>query len=142
MKTLVLITAFLLSLAACQMNNQLPDGILPEGKMKAVLWDMMRADQFLNDFVFSRDTSLDKQQESIRLYQQVLASHKISKKELKQSINYYLAHTGKLKAILDSITLRSPSQQSVVPINSDTPVTRHQKDTVAVKKRQPKLQVQ
>ncbi|MBM3415454.1 MAG: DUF4296 domain-containing protein [Bacteroidetes bacterium] len=142
MKNLIVTGALLLWLAACQNKKQLPEGVLPEGKMKALLWDMMRADQFLNDFVFSRDTSLDKQKESIRLYRQVLALHKVSKKDLQQSMSYYLAHQDKFKAILDSVAVRSPSRPSLVPDTAITPVSPGKKDTVAIRRIPQKLQAQ
>ena len=52
--------------------------ILPQKKMQAVLWDMMRADQFLTDYVLNKDSSLNKITESLKYYQQIFAIHKIT----------------------------------------------------------------
>lgn len=72
--------------------------------MQAVLWDMMRADQFLADYVLNKDTSLKKDETRFNMYQQVFAIHKIDKEIYQRSLNYYMDHPDLLKVILDSIS--------------------------------------
>ncbi len=60
--------------------------------MQAVLWDLMRADQFLADYVFNKDSSLDKTTESLKYYQKIFAIHKVSKEEFQESFSFYQAH--------------------------------------------------
>lgn len=102
-------------LLACGGRNNLPKGVLSEKKMTEVLWDVMQADQFLTDFVFSRDTaqSLDKRKETIRLYRRIFASHKISEETFRQSFAYYKSRPEKLKVVLDSVA-NSKNTRSVV----------------------------
>jgi hypothetical protein len=78
--------------------------ILPQEKMQAVLWDMMRADQFLADYVLNKDTSLKKDEERYRMYQQVFIIHKIDKEIYQRSLSYYQAHPDLLKVMLDSLS--------------------------------------
>lgn len=68
------------------------------------MWDMMRADQFLNDFVLNKDSNLNKTSESIRYYQEVLAVHRISAKEFQKSFSYYRSHPVLFRAIMDSLS--------------------------------------
>lgn len=73
-------------------------------QMQAVLWDMMRADQFLADYVLNKDTSFKKDEKRFNMYHQVFAIHKIDKEIYQRSLNYYLDHPDLLKVILDSIS--------------------------------------
>jgi hypothetical protein len=104
---LIVFTFFLLS--ACKSKNVVPSGVLPQKKMQAVLWDMMRADQFLADYVLNKDTSLKQDKESINLYQQILSINKITQEDFLNSFSYYKSHPLLLKAIMDSIA-NAPAQ--------------------------------
>jgi hypothetical protein len=65
---------------------------------------MMRADQFLGNFVFNKDSSLDRNTESIKLYGKVFALHEISKEQFKKSFSFYKSHPALFKAIMDSLS--------------------------------------
>lgn len=104
---------------SCGRRNEKPAGLIPEEKMTRMVWDMMRADQFLTDFVFSRDTSVDKLAESLRLYNRIFEIHKVSKQEFLTSFNYYRAEGGPLKAILDSVSNR-PNTSLSLPAPEDS----------------------
>ncbi len=103
MKTVVLVLFVSISLAACKNRNHIPNRILKPAKMQAVLWDMVRADQLLNDNILKKDSSLNRVTESIKLYQQVFHIHSISKEKFQQSFSFYRTHPGLLKVILDSL---------------------------------------
>lgn len=138
MRTILLIAHCCLLLSACRNKEKIPGHVLPREKMQAVLRDMMRADQFLADFVFSRDTSLDKKAESTRFYRTVLGIHHVSKEEFQQSFSFYRSHPVLLKVILDSIGSQQrddPSQrygQPAVPTGTDTTSSQKQKRPLPV----------
>ena len=71
--------------------------------MQAVVWDMMRADQFVTILYLEKDSTLDRNTESIKLYQQVFRIHQISKEEFQQSLSFYRSHPALLKVIMDSL---------------------------------------
>lgn len=91
------------------------------------MWDIMRADQFLADFVFSKDTSVDKKKESLAIHGQIFSLHKISAEEFQRSFNYYKDHPALMKSIMDSIgagkskkrftetTLPAPVNDTIAP---------------------------
>ncbi len=108
-------------LAACKKKDKIPGNVLPQKKMQAVLQDMMRADQFLTDFVFSKDTSLDKKTESVKIYRQVFATHQVSKEEFQQSFTFYRSHPELLKAIMDSIGANKQTAQTAIPTGTTPP---------------------
>jgi hypothetical protein len=91
-------------MAGCKNKDRIPQGVLPHDKMQAVLRDMMRADQFLSDYVVSKDSALNKDSVRIEYYKQVFAIHKISKNEFGQSFAWYKNHPAHLQPVMDSIS--------------------------------------
>lgn len=116
---------------ACSRKDEIPPGVMPAPRMTEVLFDVMRADQFLVNFVFIRDTSLNKRNESIRLYRDIFRSHHTTREEFQQSMNYYLAHPRQFRSILDSISAKSPEPPPAPEIVPQPGVIA--KDTLAKK---------
>jgi Domain of unknown function (DUF4296) len=112
MKSGLLIFLFILSFAGCKSRDKIPKNILPQSEMETVLWDMIRADKFLTDFILIKDTSLNKDTASINLYQQIFRIHHISKEKFQQSFAFYRAHPDLLKVILDSLNSRPDNAAS------------------------------
>jgi hypothetical protein len=88
---------------SCTNKNKLPEGILPEPKMQAVLWDMIRAADFLNNYVFYKDASSDKAAESLKWNEKVFKLHNVTREQFVKSYDYYQQHPQKMKAMMDSI---------------------------------------
>ena len=122
MRTTLLSLFLLVFLVGCTSKDKIPSGILPQDKMQAVLWDMMRADQFLNNYVLIRDSALDKRIESIKYYQRVFAIHKVDKNEFEKSYHYYQDHPGLLKNIMDSLSRRPQAAPTklAAPVKDDS----------------------
>jgi hypothetical protein len=104
MKTGLFIACFLIIITGCKNKNRIPADIIPQKKMQNIVWDMMRADQFLSDFVLNKDSSLDKRTESIKLYSKVFAIHHISKEQYGKSFSFYKTHPALFKIIMDSLS--------------------------------------
>lgn len=127
MRTRLLIFIILFFIAGCKSKSGVPSGVVAPKKMQAILWDMMRADQFLADYVLNKDTSLNKTTESLKYYQQIFALHKISKEQFQHSFSFYKTHPILLKTIMDSIA--APPKDTVakgvqiMPI-SDSVITK------------------
>jgi Domain of unknown function (DUF4296) len=138
----LLITAVLIT--GCTKKNRIPSNVLSPAKMQAVLWDMMRADQFLTDYVFARDTSKNKEKESIRMYEQIFVFHKINKEEFTKSFAFYRSHPLHLQVIMDSISKRKGEAPSNI-VTTDTAPTLpvspllQKLDSLPAKKRKPVL---
>ncbi|MBK6384791.1 MAG: DUF4296 domain-containing protein [Chitinophagaceae bacterium] len=95
--------------AGCKSKNS---EVLPPKKMQALLWDMMRADQFLADYVLNKDTSINRITESLKHYQRIFAIHNVSKEEFQYSFSYYRNHPVLFKAIMDSIN----EPEKIIPV--------------------------
>jgi Domain of unknown function (DUF4296) len=99
---IIIIISFLVT--ACKNKNKIPRHVIPQNKMQEVLWDMMRADQFLNEFILNRDSGLDKAAERVKMYNKVFSIHHISREQFNKSFRYYKDHPSIFKVMMDSIS--------------------------------------
>lgn len=117
---------FLLSIISCG-NKGSENEILSSDKMEVVISDLMKADQFISDFRVPHDTAMDRDVESIKLYQQVFKLHGISKNQFEKSLAYYQARPELLKTMMDSIS-KPPAVDTVASIQRKDSITK--KDSV------------
>ena len=92
--------------AACSGKNEIPGGILSQQKMESILWDMISADEFVSGYVLPKNPSVDRKQESLKLYDRIFNIHKIDKEEFRKSLSFYQSHPSLLMNVLDSINAR------------------------------------
>jgi hypothetical protein len=71
-------------------------------KMKQVMWDLMKADEWYNQ-ITAKDSTLHGKKEDIHLYEQVFAVHGISKDQFYTSYKYYESHPVEFKVLIDSV---------------------------------------
>ncbi|BAV08590.1 protein of unknown function [Filimonas lacunae] len=88
-------------LAACGSNN---GSVIEPGKMKLVLWDMMRADEVAS-IENSRDSITNNLlMHAVEHYEQVFAVHAITKEQFYNSYQYYREHPMEHKDLMDSLS--------------------------------------
>lgn len=122
-KLYFLLPVFLL---ACSGGNEVPKDILPKKKMQAVLWDMMRAGEFLDAYVFPRDTTgMDKNAKALEWYENIYRLHQVSRAGFEKSYAWYRDHPAVMKEVLDSLSKQqaNPPPQPL-PAVADTTVRR------------------
>lgn len=117
MRITVLIAAIAL-LAACS-SNDLPKDILPPEKMRLLVYDMVRADELINNRII-RDTTFDVNEQHKKLYDQVFRIHKVGRAEFFKSFRYYQAHPDVNKALFDSLVSYATKKQSAAYNARDT----------------------
>jgi len=127
MRIFLFIFLFSISFFECTKRDKVPANILSQPKMKAIVWDMMRADRFLSNFVLPNDTSLNADSERINLYKKIFLIHDVSKEKFKESFNYYKDHPSLLKTLFDSLGSQNISSEQATQI--------HQGDTALPFKR-------
>lgn len=132
MRNLLLLLMCTGILLACGSKSKLPSGVLPAEQMEAVMWDMLRTDQFLTDYVFLKDSSLNKDEVTIGYYKRIFRNHGITRDDFKKSFNYYETHPGLLKAVMDSIAKRPElkPEELYKPKVADS-VMQRQNDSIA-----------
>ncbi len=75
---------------------------LPVNQMKVIVWDLMKSDEWFNALNVKDSTARIKK-ENFRLYQQVFLIHGITRERFYKSYEYYEAHPGPMKELLDSV---------------------------------------
>jgi hypothetical protein len=158
MRTLALIIVSFSIFVSCGRKDEIPSGIIAQDKMQAILWDMMRADQFLADYVLNRDSSKKKETESLKYYAKIFALHQVSKEDFEESFSFYRARPALMKTMMDSIaappqtaTVQQPEPvtpvaipdsvvQPAKPVITDTTPLRPRVDSAGRKRIKPVLQ--
>lgn len=126
---------------SCTDKNKIPSDILPRQKMEAVLWDMLRAGGFLEAYVFSRDTAVDKVAESQKWYDKIYQLHGITKEQFKKSFAYYKDNLQALKPILDSLSKKEVKNPQPAQAAIDTTSTPPAADTGLLKRKDSLLKI-
>jgi ribosomal protein S8 len=98
----LLLIFFLLFIISCGQKQDIPPGILPQSKMQAVLWDMLRADEFVLNFE-RNDSSRTVKDKSTLLYEKIFTIHQITKSQFEKSVTFYSQHPDLFKVVLDSM---------------------------------------
>jgi len=104
MKSILRVTLFTIILFSCGKKEKNAD-VLSQNKMRDVMWDMIRADQWVSDQLI-KDSSKNKKEESIKLYEQVFHIHGITKDDFKKSLDYYSSRPDLFRPIIDSLARR------------------------------------
>ena len=105
--------------SSCSEKEKKPSGILPVDKMREVMWDMVRADEYVTDFL-KKDSGFNKKDESTRLYEQVFRLHKITREQFKKSLDYYGSAPDLFQPIIDSVAKKPRTLPPVRPFQPDT----------------------
>lgn len=100
MKRLVIIVIIA---SFCCKKKSGDNNILQIEDMKIVMWDMSNADEWYNQ-ISTTDSLHKTRSQNIRFYEQVFASHSITKKQFYNSYQYYQTRPDKMKILLDSVS--------------------------------------
>jgi Domain of unknown function (DUF4296) len=119
---------------ACNSKTDAPAKLLSRDKMEDILWDLMRADLFINNYMVIKDTALDKKKQGIELYSQILKLHKVSQEQFRESFSYYRSQPEELKVLMDSLSHHSDSSTLQKSTITPTPDTIPQKVILPEKK--------
>ncbi len=93
----------LAAILSCSGKETTPDSVLPKEKMEALLWDLLRAEHFVRNYVVIKDSGLVARSKGPVLYEAILKKHGTTDSLFKLSLAYYKDHPKLLFPILDSI---------------------------------------
>ena len=97
-------------------SDALPKDVFPPGKMESVLYDVIRADEWV-DFSILRDSTYRNFGKRSALYDSIFHIHSITKENFRKSLEYYQNRPDLLKGILDSLHRKTdPSRIDSVKI--------------------------
>lgn len=120
---------------SCVQDKKIPEGIIPQNNMRKIMWDMMRADAYVSEFIL-KDSTKSKLKESSILYEQIFKLHNVTLNDFRKSISFYETRPDLLKTITDS--LRNDERRSIDYQNKQQP--RPQADSTFKKMRLSKKQ--
>jgi len=95
------ILLILLLFIACS-SSPVPKGVLKPKEMEKVVYDLIRADEFINNFLI-KDSTVDIKKKRSVLYEQVFKVHNTTRKEFYSSYKYYQSHPDIQKGLFDSM---------------------------------------
>jgi hypothetical protein len=101
MKKLIFILAVFWT-ASCSPDRKLPDGIIPQQQMRLIIWDLIRADEYINNFV-AQSNKADLKTERLILYEQIFKLHHVNQQQFRKSLAFYQSRPDLFKVIADSL---------------------------------------
>ena len=102
MKIFLFIIFFSCIIPACIQKNKVPKNVLGQHEMTHVMWDLIKADELVYNNA-TKDSTINKKQESIKLYGQVFRIHGTSKEKFEESLAFYQNRPDLLKIVMDSL---------------------------------------
>ncbi len=108
----VIFICVLFIFARCS-ENPIPKGILAPDQMKKIVYDILKADEYVNNFV-SKDTAVNVKMKRSIIYEQVFTLHNTNRKEFYTSYKYYQEHPDIQKALFDSL-LATATREKAMP---------------------------
>ncbi len=88
--------------AGCSPKNKIPAEILSPQKMRLIIWDLMRADEYANSYLVGKNAAELKTERTI-LYEQIFQLHSVDQKKFSKSLSFYQTRPDLLKVITDSL---------------------------------------
>lgn len=108
-----LLGLLLVTIFACNDNKEVPKDILSKDKMRSVMWDMLRTDEWVS-YEHTQDTTVDRYKRSLELYQKVFQINGVTASQFKKSFQYYQTRPDLLKPLFDSLQRKVPRPGSFV----------------------------
>ncbi len=126
----ILAFILLVSFFSCSEKEKRKD-ILSQNQMEEVMWDLMRADQYVSGFLL-KDSTHNKKNESVKLYEEIFFIHKITRDQFKTSFDYYTSRPDLFRPIIDSLSKRKVTTHlfPTHPINRDSLAKHGFKDSL------------
>jgi len=97
-----LLIILIISNFGCISDNKVPKDVIPQNQMRKIMWDLMRADAYVTDFIM-KDSTCDKKVESIKFYEKIFDIHATSQEAFKKSLAFYQNRPDLFKVISDSL---------------------------------------
>jgi Domain of unknown function (DUF4296) len=105
------VSILFICLNGCTNKDTGINGILSKEKMQSVMWDIIGADVFTEQFI-KKDSLKNASIENMQLQNKIFALHKVNRVDFYKSYEYYVEHTSMMKNILDSMTIQAERNRS------------------------------
>ena len=105
-----LLIILIISNFACIRDNKVPKDVIPQNQMRKIMWDLMRADAYVTDFIM-KDSIRDKKAESAKLYEKIFEIHATNQETFKKSLAFYQSRPDLFKVVSDSLRVDEKKSQ-------------------------------
>ena len=124
MKYLIFIVGFFF-IIGCKDKTGTPSGILGKQKMQSVMWDIIRAEVFTEQFM-KKDSLKNISMENLKLQNAIFSIHKVTRSQYYESYDYYVSHTDLIRLVLDSMSAKADRDRFELykPIELKLPVEK------------------
>jgi Domain of unknown function (DUF4296) len=112
MRMLICIVVISFIWIACSDSNAIPKNIIDRDKMEKILWDIIQADQYSNQYLKKDSSRINVKMETMKLYDQIFLIHHVSRESFKKSYDFYIEHPDITKPIFDSLSARASKQRN------------------------------
>ena len=92
----------IISTFGCKEDNTPPKDVISQNEMRKIMWDLLRADAFVADFIM-KDSTCNQKDESAILYEKIFDIHSTNRESFKKSLSFYQSRPDLLKTITDSL---------------------------------------
>lgn len=96
--------------AACGKKEQ-EDGAIPTDKMKVIIWQLMKADEFYTR-ASSKDSTFKKTHKNVQFYQQIFDLNKVDRVQFYKQMDYLERHPIAFKLVMDSVNELSKREKN------------------------------
>jgi hypothetical protein len=103
MRLLSIIVAAIFFTAACSRSDRLPSGVLSQNKIYPIIWDLTRADEYVNNHLIKENSTRDRMAESVLLYEEIFRIHNTTKEQFNKSLAFYQSRPDMLKTLMDTL---------------------------------------
>jgi len=118
---------FLVFIVGCKNDDEIPQGIISQNEMHKLMWDLMRADAYVTDFIM-KDSSRNQKNESAVLYEKIFTIHSTTQETFKKSLAFYQTRPDLMKPISDSLRSEEKKVQEyqnyIKPVKADTTIRK------------------
>ena len=100
---------FVVFFSACSGNSD--KDVIPVPVMKDVMWEMIQADVFTEQFM-KPFAKYDFKKENAKLQMQIFNRHHVTRQQYYKSYDYYAANADMMRVLLDSVTAQGERERN------------------------------
>lgn len=110
MRNIIKLSLFCFFIISCSSNNK-PTTTIEFDKMKLVVWQLMKADEF---YIRSSvaDSTVITNKKNVQYYQQIFDLYKIDRVAFYKDIEFYESHPVEFKILMDSVNELSKREKN------------------------------
>lgn len=123
MRLFFLLNLFLF-LTGCKNSKKIPAGVLTQNEMQLIMWDLIRADEYVSNFLL-KDSGIIEKQARLQYYNDIYKIHETDEEQFRQSLSFYQSRPDLMKVIMDSLRRYESKiyQQQLLQSKPDTGAT-------------------